>query len=325
MPHEARARKGFCYRPRMEFDLEAAARLPTSIRFGTSSWKYDGWRGTIYRRDYKGKKDFEARSLEEYADFPWFRCVGLDSSFYRPPSVDSIESMSRQVGPYFKWLPKVWDRITVPCYGRHKRYGDMAGKANPSFLDPVIFRDHFLAPFESSLSAKNTGPFIFQFQASPRMGVPEVTWFLDRLETFLAALAGKVRCGIEVRNPRLLTARYFGILNAHGATHCFNHWGGMPPLIDQMRSSAAAGGLRANWYLCRLLTPLGLSYKQSVNRFSPYDRLQEVQPQMRRDVRRLAMRALERGGEAWILVNNRVEGNSPQTIDAIGRSIVDAL
>jgi uncharacterized protein YecE (DUF72 family) len=309
----------------MEFDFEAAARLPPSIRFGTSSWKYEGWRGSVYRRDYSGKKQFESQSLQEYAEFPWFRCVGLDSSFYKPPSTDSMEIMSSQVGPEFRWLAKVWDRITIPFYGRHKRYGDMAGKPNPNFLDPSLFREQFLPAFESPSSVQHTGPFIFQFQTTPRMGGAEVAWFLDRLESFLGSLAGQVRCGIEVRNPGLLSARYFGILNDHDATHCFNHWGGMPPLIDQMRLSAAAGGLSATWYLCRLLTPLGMSYKQSVNRFSPYDRLQEVQPQMRRDVRRLAMRALDRGGEAWILVNNRVEGNSPQTIDALGRSIVDAL
>jgi hypothetical protein len=36
---------------------------------------------------------------------------------------------------------------------------------------------------------------------------------------------------------------------------------------------------------------------------------------------RLAKRALERKVKVYILVNNRAEGNAPQTIDAIGRMI----
>ncbi|MCP4873733.1 MAG: hypothetical protein GY898_34025 [Proteobacteria bacterium] len=62
-----------------------------------------------------------------------------------------------------------------------------------------------------------------------------------------------------------------------------------------------------------------------MDRFAPYDRLQQVQPEMRRDIVRLAKRAIETDSEAYILVNNRVEGNSPSTIDALGTMIVDAL
>jgi hypothetical protein len=91
-----------------------------------------------------------------------------------------------------------------------------------------------------------------------------------------------------------------------------------------MRAAAAAGGLRADFYVSRLLTPLGLPYAEAVARFQPYDRLQAEQSDMRRDVVRLARRAIERDVEAFILVNNRLEGNSPSTIDALGRLIIGA-
>ena len=42
---------------------------------------------------------------------------------------------------------------------------------------------------------------------------------------------------------------------------------------------------------------------------------------MRRDVVRLARRAMERNVPAFVLVNNRAEGNAPLTINAIGRMV----
>ena len=309
----------------MDFDFDAAARLPPNIHFGTSSWKYPGWKGQVYLRDYGSKRQFEKQCLQEYAEFPWFSSVGLDSTYYRPPNRDYLSLMAANVSPKFKWLPKVWDQITIDIYPRGLKYGEKSGRENENFLNPAVFRELFLAPFVAEDVRRHTGPFIFQFQPMWRTDSLSRDRFLDRLDAFFAGLPTNFRYAVELRNPEMLTPRYFGILNEYGATHCFNHWGGMPPLVVQMRAAAAAGGLQANWYVARLLTPLGLGYKQSVERFSPYERLGQVQPQMRSDVLRLARRALDRGAEAWILVNNRIEGNAPQTIDALGRAIVAGL
>ena len=64
------------------------------------------------------------------------------------------------------------------------------------------------------------------------------------------------------------------------------------------------------------------SYQRAVDRFKPYDRLQAPIPGMRRDVVRLARRAIERNVPAFVLVNNRAEGNAPLTVDALGRMLV---
>jgi uncharacterized protein YecE (DUF72 family) len=70
---------------------QLAARVPPSIRFGGSTWNYPGWRGLVYHRDYEGK-GASARMLEEYAAFPLFRTVGIDSSFYAPPDEQTLRS-----------------------------------------------------------------------------------------------------------------------------------------------------------------------------------------------------------------------------------------
>ena len=47
-------------------EVEALAKhVPSTIRFGTSTWTYDGWTGDIYHRRYRGPQP--AKRLEEYA------------------------------------------------------------------------------------------------------------------------------------------------------------------------------------------------------------------------------------------------------------------
>ncbi len=304
-------------------DRGLAARLPACVRFGTSSWNYPGWKGLVYRRSYSSKKDFEARCLEEYGEFPWFRAVGLDSTFYGPPRSSTLDRYASQLPDHIQWVSKVWERITIPRFARHRRYGDLAGKTNTDYLNAALFHEVFLAPYDRPGIREKTGPFVFQFQKQGR-SQKDIDQFIERLDAFLSGLPGGFRYATEVRTKQLLCADYFAVLNAHGATHCFNHWTEMPPLIEQMRAAADGGGLRADFYVSRLLTPLGLPYADAVRQFSPYDRLQQEQPEMRRDVVRMARRAIERDVDAFILVNNRIEGNSPSSIEAIGRMIIGA-
>jgi uncharacterized protein YecE (DUF72 family) len=71
-------------RPRLR---ELAAR---GIYFGTSSWKYDGWVGSIYSSDRYvtrgkfSKAKFEENCLSEYAST--FPTVCGDLTFYQFPS-----------------------------------------------------------------------------------------------------------------------------------------------------------------------------------------------------------------------------------------------
>lgn len=304
---------------------DLAHRLPARLRFGTSSWTYPGWKGLIYHRDYASDRDFRGGCLEEFGRFPWFRTVGIDHSFYSPARAGTLDRYAAQLPEGFPWLSKVWERITVPRFGHHPRYGELAGRDNPSFLDAALFCDAVLPAYDRPGIRERTGPFVFQFQSLVGCDASDIASFLDRLESFLTALPRTFRYAIELRSPELLQPRYFEILNDAGATHCFNHWDRMPPLITQMRAAAQAGGLQADFYVARLLTPLGVDYAQSVQQFEPFDKLMQEQPRMRQDVVRLAMRALHRDADAFILVNNRVEGNSPSTIDAIGRMIIDLL
>ena len=96
----------------------------------------------------------------------------------------------------------------------------------------------------------------------------------------------------------------------------------MPPLVEQMKAAAEAGGLTADFYVTRVLTPLSLSYSKAVEKFQPYDDIKERNERMRSDVVRLAKRAIKKKIKAYIIVNNRSEGHSPGTIAEIGQRIV---
>ncbi len=307
------------------FDLEAAAALPPNLRFGTSTWTYEDWKGSIYTRDYGSAAAFKRECLAEYAELPWFRTVGIDHSFYGPPTEATLDRYASQVPADFRWVSKVWKALTVPTREVTLADGRKVEEPSPDFLDPELFLREFLARYDRDGIREHTGPFIFEFGAFGRTTPAWRADFYARLDAFLAALPTSFQYATEIRTPALLEPAYFEVLNAHGATHCFNHWSWMPPLVDQMRASAAAGGLAAPFYVARLLTPLRTSYRDSVQRFKPYDSLKEPHEGMRRDVVRLALRAMARGADAWVLANNRMEGNSPQTIEAIGKRIIERL
>lgn len=308
----------------MNFNFAAAEKLPTNIRFGTSTWTYPAWKGLIYNAPYKSEKEFNTKSLAEYSKFPWFRTVGIDHTFYRPPNEKLLVEYSELVPQTFVWVSKVWEEITTPRFPKHPRYGRNAGRDNPHFLNSKMFIERVLTPYRLATVLPHTGPFVFQFPTISKELVAKLD-FLPRLFDFLSHLPNDFRYAIELRNRELLTKPYFQGLNQVGATHCFNHWHYMPALREQMRLAADAGGLAAPFFVCRLLTPLGVSYEEAVNLFMPYDMIKQPNEAMRHDAAQIARRAIELKKEAFIIVNNRSEGCSPLTIDAIGQLVVHSI
>ena len=70
--------------------------------------------------------------------------------------------------------------------------------------------------------------------------------------------------------------------------------------------------------MLRLLTPLKMSYEAAKKRAEPYTKIVEELPQMRRETVQVGRQAVSEGRRAYMLVNNRAEGNAPLTVQ--GRS-----
>lgn len=288
--------------------------LPDTVRLGTSSWAYQGWHGQVYRQTYP-KNRFARDCLREYAAYEYggtrlFRTVGVDHSFYRPPTAAQWAEYTAQVPDDFRFCAKVWEELTIPAFAAHPRYGANAGKTNPRFLDAALFEELVLAPVRAGLGSR-AGPLIFEFQ---RFGLDPASFPAD-LDRFLSTLPAGSQYAVEVRNPAILGARYHDVLKAHGVAHVYNHWTSMPGLAAQ--HAALGRRFSAPFTVVRLLTPPGTAHADAVARYAPYSKLVKPQPRMRADVLTLIRQALAEQTAVFVLANNRAEGNAPATIQAI--------
>jgi uncharacterized protein YecE (DUF72 family) len=288
--------------------------LSPLVRFGTSTWTYEGWQGLIYHKTY-ARNRFKQECLAEYARYlyrgePLFRTVGFDQTFYSPPTDAQLAYFAQQLPAGFQVCSKVWEEITVPMFASHPRYGKKMGQANPGFLDADRFLEEVLFPYSRVFRA-HTGPFLFEFQ---RTGVDPKT-FLPQLDRFLSRLPKAFSYAIEVRDAGLLTADYQGLLKTYGVSHVYNHWTYMPALRQQ--HARLEEMFTAPFVVIRLLTPLGMKYEHAVRTTRPYNRLVRPLPEMRTDVVRLIRQGTAEHREVFVLVNNRSEGCAPLTIQAL--------
>ena len=138
---------------------------------------------------------------------------------------------------------------------------------------------------------------------------------MTRLNKFFLQLPRDFRYAVEVRNASLLGFDYLQVLSFHGVAHVYNHWSYMPPLAEQ---HTRMQGFTAVFTVLRLLTPLKMSYEAAKKRAEPYTKIVGELPDMRRDTVQLVRQAVRsEGRHAYVLVNNRSEGNAPLTVQAL--------
>jgi uncharacterized protein YecE (DUF72 family) len=304
-----------------DFDREGlraklASLASQNIYLGTSSWKYAGWLGQIYSRNRyltRGRfseKRFQAECLNEYA--ATFPIVCGDFSFYQFPSESYWKRLFESAPASLKYAFKAPEEITVNLFPTHPRYGTRAGQNNSSFLDALLFQNAFLdllEPYQERVAA-----LIFEFGSFPKQIYRSATEFLERLDPFLASLPPQFRYAVEIRNPEFLGPEYFDCLRGRGVAHVFNAWTRMPAIGEQ---AAFPDAYTADFTVARALLRHGRPYEQAVAMFTPYQQIQDPNPETRQALRELISRARERHQPSYIFVNNRLEGNAPQTIEAI--------
>jgi uncharacterized protein YecE (DUF72 family) len=289
----------------------------TNLYLGTSSWKYEGWLGQIYdeqrylTRGRLSHKRFETGCLGEYAQT--FTSVCVDAGYYRFPSEKYLTNLCTQVPDSFRLSYKVTDEITVKKFPRLDRFGDRAGADNLNFLNAKLFIDAFLGPL--SPHRQKTGVLIFEFSTFHPSHFPRLRDFLTLLDEFLAQIPPDWQYAVEVRNPNLLRPEYFDILRAHRVAHVFNSWTKMPPVEEQMQT---AGSFPTDFFVARFLLRPGRTYQQAVENFQPYAETKEKNEEARTAIKSLIQRSktLPTPRPSYLFVNNRLEGNSPNTIAA---------
>jgi uncharacterized protein YecE (DUF72 family) len=286
------------------------------VYFGTSSWKYKGWVGSIYSEDRYltrnkfSKAKFEDTCIREYAET--FPAAGGDFSFYQFPSAETWKKVFEGVPSSFVYGLKVPESVTVTRWPTHPRYGQRAGLDNPEFLNPDLFKEVFLVPLEPH--KENVGVCIFEFGTFAKKDFEKPQIFFARLEGFLASLPRGWRYAVEIRNADYLVPDYFAALSRHNVAHVFNAWTRMPALAQQI---AMPDAFTADYAVVRALLRKGRSYEDAVKMFDPYAETRDKDEPTRNALCQIARRALTKRQRAYVFVNNRLEGNAPNTIEAV--------
>lgn len=264
----------------------------------------------VYNRRYPSQKIFEQECIAEYSEI--FPTVCADFALYDFPDAEKMKILFEQTTEDFSISLKVTDRITIKRYPNLPRHGKNAGKENPDFLSVELFEDAFLAPLAEL--KKKCGVIIFEFSTFTPSSAMSADQFIARLDAFLGRLPRTYAYAVEIRNREYLTEEYLAMLRSHGVAHTLNNWTRMPPIIEQIR---VAGVLTAGFSVARALLKPGRQYQEAVDMFSPYQEIREENPELRVGLADAVSRCLAEGRTLYAYVNNRAEGNSPKTIEAI--------
>ena len=301
--------------------LEALGRsIPAGMYFGTSSWSFPGWAGTVYAHSYSDVQ-LARRGLAAYAAHPLLRAVGIDRTFYAPISESAFRSyakQAREVAPGFRFLVKAPMLFTGPrLRSEEGRWAD-----NQAFLNASLATTQFVLPATQGLGDA-CGPLVFQFPPLGRKLTRAPQQFADALAEFLVALpklSGPAFYAIEVRDPELLTDDYLAALCAGGATHGIAVHARMPPAREQARFWRESGRLPL---VIRWSLHSGFKYEEAKARYAPFNALVDADPEGRAQLAALALEATRAHQESFIIANNKAEGSAPLTIRKLAELVRD--
>ena len=289
-----------------------AARLPGTLRFGTSSWSFPGWAGLVYPST-RTTTALARDGLRDYARHPLLRTVGVDRSFYAPVPVDDLRAYAALLPPAFPCCFKA--PASVMSLGPPAHGGPVRPGRNPDFLSVARLEADLLGPLAIAFAA-HTGPILLEVPPFPRGVDVEPGRFLAGLDRFLGALPRQFEYAVELRDRRLLDGAYRAVLRRHGVAHVYNYWSAMPMPGAQAEVVPPED---APFTVIRLLLRPGTWYEDQREAFAPFDRIVEPDLAMRTDVVAVGRRALARGRRVYVLVNNKAEGSSPLTVRALAR------
>ena len=312
------------------------------VRMGTASDRYSGWLGQIYTRDlYEGRitkrtnrvggKSFieevlPVDSVKEY--FTHFDVLEVDYTFYslllnkdeeaaqryRPANNYHVlrkyrEYMNAADGVILKAPQAITSR-------RLYRSGEFV--ENEDYLNPQIFTKQFYEPAVSVLGPLLKG-IIFEQEYHRKKDRSKAEQVASDLEAFFSSIPKDKRYHLELRTEAYLTEAVFEVMKHHQVGQVLSYWTWLPRLLKQF---AKAGNVFIHPKECiiRLITPIGMRYEDAYMQAHPFDKRIEgmMQPDMIAETTALMRKAIEKGVEVTVIVNNRAGGNAP----LIAREIV---
>jgi uncharacterized protein YecE (DUF72 family) len=296
-----------------------AAALPRHVHLGTSSWSFPGWSGIVWAAgDREPSQTRLAREgLGVYARHPLLRAVGVDRTFYAPVPAETFAAWADDVPADFRFLVKGPRSVLEPR--------SFDGAVNPGFLDADRLAGELLEPAVRGLGER-LGVLVLQFPpiAFRRPDGPDR--LLERLAAFLgdvrartdAAIAVEIRNRVLVEDGRLAT--YRDALDAADMSHGYTVHPSMPGLARQVRDlpPRGRGPIAVRWML-----RAGETYQSARDRYRPFDRVVDPDPEARDAIADLAASAHARARGAIVIANNKAEGSAPLTLARLAAAMVD--
>lgn len=330
--------------PNSPTQIAAATRLPPSVRLGTSSWTFAGWKGIVYDADYS-MNQLATTGIAAYAKHPLLRTVGLDRAFYRPPTLADFQDLAARTPPDFRFLVKAFQGLTRPETDEQGRtHGDTRThtKASDLFLDASYAAHEVVGPALRGLKEK-CGPIVFQFPPLDLERIGGASKLLNRLASFLAALhenpvSKGAMLAVEVRNRQFVSAKHIkqyvealaaGAGVGQGEAGCrAGHVGivhpSMPRVVEQYEALFEAGmpGFGpANPLTVRWLLRPNHFYQEAKDLYAPFNALVEEDLMARCDIAKLVMQAIRADGSALVIINNKAEGSAPLSVELLAEEI----
>lgn len=306
-----------------------AARLPATVRLGTSSWSFPGWTGIVYA-SREGRPETETRlaraGLAAYAAYPLFRTVSLDRTFYAPIPAEAFAAYAANVPDDFRFVVKAPQVFTDPVV--RKPGSGVAARDNPSFLDAATASTVFVTPALTGLG-NAAGPLVFQFPPLGKRLTSDVRKTAGRIASFVATLVESPGVGhppqlvaVEMRDPEFACDTFAEAVRDAGGVPCLAIHARMPSVAEQV---AAFGLDRAGCdvpVVARWNLHAGKQYEGAKADYFPFDRLVEEDIPSRMALANLARLAAELGRDVYVTVNNKAEGSAPLSVARLAAAIV---
>lgn len=292
-----------------------AAKLSPQLHLGTSSWSFPGWQGLVYDGPHS-ESSLSRSGLAAYSQHPLLKAVGIDRTFYAPIAEADYARYAAQVPDGFRFLVKAPMAIT----SSYLRDDEGTFSDSPFYLDAEYATSEFVQPCTAGLASK-AGPLVFQFPPQGRDVTRNPDPFINRLYRFLKALPTGPLYAVEVRDPELLTDRFFMCLKTTGARFCVASHARMPAPSRQIELAKAimgAGDFVARWSLHS-----GFKYEDAKSRYFPFDKLVDEDLDSRQSLARASALALRDGFDAYVIVNNKAEGSAPLSIGKLTQLILE--
>lgn len=300
---------------------EAGRALPANTRLGVVDYRDPSW-GPLVFPDGWSAESIASRGLSDYGAQPLFRAVGLRSAECVPRERELLWELlgvaDSQV-PVVFLNPAVCSPMfpTRPVRDAVRSARSQAGRFNPNFLDPRLFRDAVF-PVLANARAVCEDALLRVVITIPALLEPAdippypLIWRLERLAT---VVPDGIQMAIELREPRYINDDFRAFIRESGWLPVLSTWPGMPSLRHQRSLS------EAEEHIVRLSSPHRRPKQIEVDEKRtrpPFPR-----PELRRQLASFLLDRSLRDSTVTVLAGNDFEGCAPLSLLALAETMVE--